>query len=89
MSKIVSLLIKAVQTILKVRIYPQASTVIMFSSVSVYGCVNYDGMISNIYSNLILYPMQADESTIVDEAVNYIKTLQQTLQNLQKQQLER
>ncbi|KAG8497963.1 hypothetical protein CXB51_007169 [Gossypium anomalum] len=33
--------------------------------------------------------MQADKSTVVDEAVNYIKTLQQTLQNLQKQKLER
>ncbi|KAF2321136.1 hypothetical protein GH714_034378 [Hevea brasiliensis] len=31
----------------------------------------------------------ADKSTIVDEAVNYIKTLQQTLQKLQKQKLER
>lgn len=33
--------------------------------------------------------VQADKSTIVDEAVNYIKTLQHTLQKLQKQKLER
>ncbi|RVW61161.1 Transcription factor bHLH95 [Vitis vinifera] len=32
---------------------------------------------------------EADKSTIVDEAVNYIKTLQHTLQKLQKQKLER
>ncbi|KAJ6754745.1 hypothetical protein OIU79_027375 [Salix purpurea] len=32
--------------------------------------------------------LQADKSTIVDEAVNYIKTLQQTLQELQKEKLE-
>lgn len=32
---------------------------------------------------------QADKSTIVDEAVNYIKTLQSTFQKLQKQKLER
>lgn len=33
--------------------------------------------------------MQADKSTIVDEAVKYIKTLQQTFQTLQKQKLEK
>ena len=33
--------------------------------------------------------MQADKSTIVDEAVNYIRTLQQTLHKLQKQKLEK
>ncbi|KAH7575267.1 hypothetical protein JRO89_XS02G0072700 [Xanthoceras sorbifolium] len=32
---------------------------------------------------------EADKSTIVDEAVNYIKTLQHTFQNLQRQKLER
>lgn len=32
---------------------------------------------------------QADKSTIVDEAVNYIRTLQQTLQKLQRKKLER
>lgn len=32
---------------------------------------------------------QADKSTVVDEAVNYIRTLQLTLQKLQKQKLER
>lgn len=33
--------------------------------------------------------MQADKSTIVDEAVNYIKTLEQTVQKLEKQKVER
>ncbi|KAI3445970.1 hypothetical protein Pfo_002635 [Paulownia fortunei] len=33
--------------------------------------------------------LYADKSTIVDEAVNYIKKLQQTLQKLHKQKLER
>lgn len=33
--------------------------------------------------------LQADKSTIVDEAVSYIKKLQVTLQKLQKQKLER
>lgn len=33
--------------------------------------------------------LQADKSTIVDEAVNYIKNLQQTLHKLQKQKLEK
>lgn len=33
--------------------------------------------------------MQADKSTIVDEAVNYIKKLQQTLEELEKRKLER
>ncbi|KAK8624944.1 hypothetical protein V6N13_089828 [Hibiscus sabdariffa] len=34
-------------------------------------------------------PPKADKSTIVDEAVTYIKTLERTLQKLQKQKLER
>lgn len=38
-----------------------------------------------VYRNCV----QADKSTIVDEAVKYIKTLQQTLQMLQKQRLEK
>jgi hypothetical protein len=33
--------------------------------------------------------VQADKSSIVDEAVKYIKTLQQTLQTLQKQKVEK
>lgn len=33
--------------------------------------------------------LQADKSTIVDEAVNYIKKLQETLEELQKRKLER
>ncbi|KAA8536207.1 hypothetical protein F0562_028685 [Nyssa sinensis] len=46
-------------------------------------------MFSNLHSLLPQLPPKADKSTIVDEAVNYIKTLQQTLQKLQKQKLER
>ena len=38
---------------------------------------------------LILNLLQADKSTIVDEAVAYIKNLQQTLQTLQKEKLEK
>ncbi|TYI95014.1 hypothetical protein E1A91_D02G247700v1 [Gossypium mustelinum] len=41
-------------------------------------------MFSNLHALLPHLPPKADKSTIVDEAVNYIKTLQQTLQNLQK-----
>ena len=36
----------------------------------------------------LIFFFQADKSTIVDEAVNYIRSLQQTLQRLQKQKLE-
>nr|WIE96112.1 basic helix-loop-helix transcription factor [Loropetalum chinense var. rubrum] len=46
-------------------------------------------MFSNLHSLLPQLPPKADKSTIVDEAVNYIKTLQHTLQKLQKQKLER
>ncbi|XVF01277.1 hypothetical protein REPUB_Repub04eG0074000 [Reevesia pubescens] len=46
-------------------------------------------MFSNLHALLPQLPPKADKSTIVDEAVNYIKTLQQTLQKLQKQKLER
>ncbi|MBA0854697.1 hypothetical protein Goshw_003800 [Gossypium schwendimanii] len=41
-------------------------------------------MFSNLHALLPHLPPKADKSTIVDEAVNYIKTLQQTLQNLRK-----
>ncbi|XVF45119.1 hypothetical protein PTKIN_Ptkin02bG0180100 [Pterospermum kingtungense] len=46
-------------------------------------------MFSNLHALLPQLSPKADKSTIVDEAVNYIKTLQQTLPKLQKQKLER
>ncbi|XAR59438.1 hypothetical protein NMG60_11015278 [Bertholletia excelsa] len=46
-------------------------------------------MFSNLHALLPQLPPKADKSTIVDEAVNYIKSLQQTLQKLQRQKLER
>lgn len=46
----------------------------------------YTVTVQKLNSHLYL---QADKSTIVDEAVNYIKTLQNTLQKLQKQKLEK
>ncbi|KAJ4716296.1 transcription factor bHLH95-like [Melia azedarach] len=46
-------------------------------------------MFANLHALLPQLPPKADKSTIVDEAVSYIKTLQQTLQKLQKQKLER
>ncbi|GAV86333.1 HLH domain-containing protein, partial [Cephalotus follicularis] len=46
-------------------------------------------MFANLHALLPHLPPKADKSTIVDEAVNYIKTLQHTLQKLQKQKLER
>ncbi|PIN08751.1 hypothetical protein CDL12_18671 [Handroanthus impetiginosus] len=46
-------------------------------------------MFANLHALLPHLPQKADKSTIVDEAVNYIKKLQQTFQNLQKQKLER
>ncbi|XP_022763397.1 transcription factor bHLH95-like [Durio zibethinus] len=46
-------------------------------------------MFSNLHALLPQLPPKADKSTIVDEAVNYIETLQQTLQKLRKQKLER
>ncbi|KAK9112719.1 hypothetical protein Scep_020238 [Stephania cephalantha] len=45
-------------------------------------------MFSNLHALLPQLPPKADKSTVVDEAVNYIKTLQHTLQKLQKQKLE-
>ncbi|KAL3538864.1 hypothetical protein ACH5RR_002230 [Cinchona calisaya] len=45
-------------------------------------------MFSNLQALLPQLPSKADKSTIVDEAVNYIRSLQQTLQKLQKQKLE-
>ncbi|ONK77520.1 uncharacterized protein A4U43_C02F7430 [Asparagus officinalis] len=46
-------------------------------------------MFSNLHELIPHLPSKADKSTIVDEAVTYIKSLQQTLQNLQQQKLER
>ncbi|KAH7833196.1 hypothetical protein Vadar_003976 [Vaccinium darrowii] len=46
-------------------------------------------MFSNLHTLLPQLPPKADKSTIVDEAVSYIKTLQQTLQKLQRKKLER
>ncbi|KAL5714130.1 hypothetical protein ACHQM5_016133 [Ranunculus cassubicifolius] len=46
-------------------------------------------MFSNLHALLPQLPPKADKSTIVDEAVSYIRSLQQTLQNLQKQKIER
>ncbi|XXG62497.1 hypothetical protein AAC387_Pa05g0842 [Persea americana] len=45
-------------------------------------------MFSNLHALLPKLPPKADKSTIVDEAVNYIKTLQNILQKLQKQRLK-
>ncbi|XP_068651523.1 transcription factor bHLH95-like [Aristolochia californica] len=45
-------------------------------------------MFSSLHALLPQLPAKADKSTIVDEAVNYIKTLQHSLQKLQKQRLE-
>ncbi|KAF6143972.1 hypothetical protein GIB67_017580 [Kingdonia uniflora] len=45
-------------------------------------------MFSNLHALLPQLPAKADKSTIVDEAVSYIKTLQQTLQKLQKKKLD-
>ncbi|XP_077240089.1 transcription factor bHLH95-like [Tasmannia lanceolata] len=45
-------------------------------------------MFSNLHALLPHLPAKADKSTIVDEAVSYIKTLQHSLQKLQKQKLE-
>ncbi|KAL7206507.1 hypothetical protein ACSBR2_019259 [Camellia fascicularis] len=46
-------------------------------------------MFSNLHALLSHLPPKADKSTIVDEAVTHIKSLQQTLQKLQRQKLER
>ncbi|XP_022988868.1 transcription factor bHLH95-like [Cucurbita maxima] len=46
-------------------------------------------MFSNLHALIPHLPPKADKSTIVDEAVNYIKTVQQTLQKLYSQKLEK
>nr|WCO08292.1 hypothetical protein [Suaeda aralocaspica] len=46
-------------------------------------------MFQNLHLMLPQLPSKADKSTIVDEAVNYIRTLQSTLQRLQKKKLDR
>ncbi|KAI0494453.1 hypothetical protein KFK09_024591 [Dendrobium nobile] len=44
-------------------------------------------LFSNLHALLPDLPSKVDKSTIVDKAVSYIKALEQTLQNLQKQKL--
>ncbi|CAL1410674.1 unnamed protein product [Linum trigynum] len=46
-------------------------------------------MFTNLQALLPQLPSKADKSTIVDEAISYIKTLHQTLQTLEKQKLEK
>ncbi|KAL5777731.1 hypothetical protein ACOSP7_010657 [Xanthoceras sorbifolium] len=46
-------------------------------------------MFSSLHALLPQLPAKADKSSIVDEAVKYIKTLEQTLQTLERQKLER
>ncbi|XP_030509009.2 transcription factor bHLH95 [Cannabis sativa] len=46
-------------------------------------------MFANLHALLPQLPSKADKSTIVDEAVNYIRNLQQTLDKLEKQKLEK
>ncbi|KAH7680953.1 Myc-type basic helix-loop-helix (bHLH) domain-containing protein [Dioscorea alata] len=46
-------------------------------------------MFSNLHALLPNLPPKADKSSIVDEAVNYINSLQQTINKLQKQKMER
>ncbi|CAI0447220.1 unnamed protein product [Linum tenue] len=46
-------------------------------------------MFANLHSLLPQLPPKADKSSIVDEAVSYIKTLQQTLHKLQRQKLQK
>ncbi|CAK7347523.1 unnamed protein product [Dovyalis caffra] len=46
-------------------------------------------MFSSLHALLPQLPAKADKSTTVDEAVKYIKTLQQTLQTLEKQKVEK
>ncbi|GMI64938.1 RETARDED GROWTH OF EMBRYO 1, ZHOUPI [Hibiscus trionum] len=46
-------------------------------------------MFSSLHALLPQLSAKADKSTIVDEAVTYIKNLQQTLQTLEKQKLEK
>ncbi|KAK8623389.1 hypothetical protein V6N13_118275 [Hibiscus sabdariffa] len=46
-------------------------------------------MFSSLHALLPQLPARADKSTIVDEAVTYIKNLKQTVQTLEKQKLEK
>ncbi|XP_020236605.1 transcription factor bHLH95 [Cajanus cajan] len=46
-------------------------------------------MFANLHALLPHIPSKADKSTVVDEAVSYIKNLQQTLEKLEKQKQER
>ncbi|XP_050266864.1 transcription factor bHLH95-like [Quercus robur] len=46
-------------------------------------------MFTSLHALLPQLPAKVDKSTIVNEAVNYIKTLEHTLQTLQKQRIEK
>ncbi|CAL1395957.1 unnamed protein product [Linum trigynum] len=46
-------------------------------------------MFTNLQSLLPQLPSKVDKSSIIDEAISYIKTLHQTLQSLEKQKLEK
>ncbi|KAK4599379.1 hypothetical protein RGQ29_009440 [Quercus rubra] len=46
-------------------------------------------MFSSLHALLPQLPAKVDKSTIVNEAVNYIKTLEHTLETLQKQRIEK
>ncbi|XP_073312039.1 transcription factor bHLH95-like [Primulina huaijiensis] len=46
-------------------------------------------MFSNLHALLPQLPVKADKSTIVDEAINYIRKMQRTLQNLEKQKVQK
>ncbi|KAB5526673.1 hypothetical protein DKX38_020520 [Salix brachista] len=46
-------------------------------------------MFSSLHALLPQLPAKADKSSIVDEAIKYIETLQETLQALQKQKVEK
>ncbi|KAF5747035.1 transcription factor bHLH95-like [Tripterygium wilfordii] len=46
-------------------------------------------MFSNLHALVPQLPAKADKSTVVDEAVRYIKVLQQTLQTMQRKRIEK
>ncbi|XP_074277122.1 transcription factor bHLH95-like [Silene latifolia] len=46
-------------------------------------------MFTNLHALLPQLPPKADKTSIVDEAIHYIKTLESTLQRLQKQKLDK
>ncbi|EEF52378.1 conserved hypothetical protein [Ricinus communis] len=46
-------------------------------------------MFTNLHALLPQLPAKADKSTIVDEAIKYVRTLEETLQTLEKQRQEK